>query len=295
MKKWLLPLVVCGLVWQGQTAHAATKANTERVQSQTELASLHIKTSLKTVFSNDLDRAKGGLHTLISAARLTAYRQLNDERYQVKVALDKAQKTKTPDDLKAALQALKALPPREQEVFANAFKQLETDVKAQEAKREQEAKAKKEAEEKAKAQKEAEEKAKAQKEAEEKAKTQEAQQEETPTQEVEQTVEDTTRSYSDTPTVRLGNGNSAGSVGTYAAKKMAQATGLPQSTWEYIIARESNGNLHASNPSGAYGLFQTMAQIWGRSETVDGQIAIALRCYNEAKAAYGNGLQPWSM
>ena len=40
---------------------------------------------------------------------------------------------------------------------------------------------------------------------------------------------------------------------------MANArTGVSASTWEHIIARESNGQLHARNASGAAGLFQTM-------------------------------------
>lgn len=39
--------------------------------------------------------------------------------------------------------------------------------------------------------------------------------------------------------VVLSNGNTAGEVGSYAAAQMAAATGVPQSTWESIIARES--------------------------------------------------------
>ena len=45
--------------------------------------------------------------------------------------------------------------------------------------------------------------------------------------------------------VRLSNGNTAGSVGSYAAAQMAARTGVSASTWEHIIARESNGQLHA--------------------------------------------------
>ena len=43
----------------------------------------------------------------------------------------------------------------------------------------------------------------------------------------------------------------------YAAAQMAAVTGVPQSTWESIIARESNGD-HTVASSGASGLFQTM-------------------------------------
>ena len=37
---------------------------------------------------------------------------------------------------------------------------------------------------------------------------------------------------------------------------MAKRTGVSASTWEYIIARESNGQANARNASGASGLFK---------------------------------------
>jgi len=51
--------------------------------------------------------------------------------------------------------------------------------------------------------------------------------------------------------VVLSNGNTAGSIGTNAAKEMERRTGVSSQTWEYIIAKESNGNPNAYNPSGA--------------------------------------------
>jgi len=67
---------------------------------------------------------------------------------------------------------------------------------------------------------------------------------------------------------------------------MAEMTGVPASTWEAIIARESNGQVDAYNPSGASGLFQTMPG-WGSTATVDDQIQSAYSAYS------AQGLSAW--
>lgn len=95
-----------------------------------------------------------------------------------------------------------------------------------------------------------------------------------------------TSSASTTAVGTLANGNTAGVVGSSAAAQMAAATGVPQSTWEHIIARESNGNPNVSNASGASGLFQTMPG-WGSTATVQDQINSAINAYN------AQGLSAW--
>ena len=87
--------------------------------------------------------------------------------------------------------------------------------------------------------------------------------------------------------VVLANGNTPGAVGSYAAARMAEMTGVSASTWENIIARESNGQVDAYNPSGASGLFQTMPG-WGSTATVEDQIQAAYRAYS------AQGLPAWA-
>ena len=94
--------------------------------------------------------------------------------------------------------------------------------------------------------------------------------------------------------VILSNGNTPGEIGANAAKRLEALTGESAKTWEYIIARESNGNPEARNPSGAYGLLQLMP-MHGNPRTVDEQIEIGANLYHKAKAYFGNGLQPWGM
>ncbi|HGD5071189.1 TPA: transglycosylase SLT domain-containing protein [Streptococcus agalactiae] len=84
----------------------------------------------------------------------------------------------------------------------------------------------------------------------------------------------------------LSNGNTAGAIGSAAAAQMAAATGVPQSTWEHIIARESNGNPNVANASGASGLFQTMPG-WGSTATVQDQVNSAIKAY------HAQGLSAW--
>ena len=88
--------------------------------------------------------------------------------------------------------------------------------------------------------------------------------------------------------VVLSNGNTAGADGAAAAQEMARRTGVPASTWEHIIARESNGQVGARNAFGASGLFQTMPG-WGSTATVQDQIDSATRAYQ------AQGLSAWGM
>lgn len=119
--------------------------------------------------------------------------------------------------------------------------------------------------------------------------------EEVYTESEEPVVEDTTAtesaSYTTTSSevvdaTTASNGNTAGTVGTEAAAQMAAATGVPQSTWEAIIAHESNGDPSVTNASGASGLFQTMPG-WGSTATVQDQITAAINAYN------AQGLSAW--
>ena len=87
--------------------------------------------------------------------------------------------------------------------------------------------------------------------------------------------------------VIISNGNTAGEIGSYAAAQMAAVTGVPQSTWESIIARESNGDYTVASSSGASGFFQTMPG-WGSTATVEDQIQSALNAYN------AQGLSAWN-
>lgn len=110
--------------------------------------------------------------------------------------------------------------------------------------------------------------------------------EEVYTESEEPVGEETTVTDSEVADTTTSNGNTAGTVGTAAAAQMAAATGVPQSTWEAIIARESNGDPNVTNASGASGLFQTMPG-WGSTATVQDQITAAMNAYN------AQGLSAW--
>ena len=89
--------------------------------------------------------------------------------------------------------------------------------------------------------------------------------------------------------VKLSNGNTAGATGSSAAQEMAKRTGVSASTWEHIIARESNGNPNARNASGAYGLFQLLGHGEHAGMSVSDQVNMATKVYN------AQGLSAWGM
>ncbi|MEJ7424028.1 transglycosylase SLT domain-containing protein [Staphylococcus warneri] len=91
-----------------------------------------------------------------------------------------------------------------------------------------------------------------------------------------------------TSSTKLGNGNTPGATGSSAAQEMEKRTGVSASTWEHIIARESNGQSNAQNPSGASGLFQTMPG-WGSTASVSDQIDAAEKAYK------AQGMSAWGM
>lgn len=220
--------------------------------------------------------------------------QKETQKLKKKLAKLKKQKAKIKQDEENELRRNQALNVQEMNRKSKTQSDVLKKQKEEAKKREEAEKAKKEAEEQAKKEAEAEEKAKkeaeekAKKEAEEKKKTESSKKTSLPSS------SGTNSSASSSQDVILSNGNSAGDIGMYAAKKMAESTGESVETWAYIIARESGGNPNARNASGASGLFQTMP-FWGSTATVEDQIATALKAYKEAKAYYGNGLQPWAL
>ncbi len=118
-----------------------------------------------------------------------------------------------------------------------------------------------------------------------------AKQEQAPTKEVvkrDEGVKTYNTPAQSTSSVKLANGNTPGDTGSRVAQEMAKRTGVSASTWEHIIARESNGDPNAHNPSGAHGVLQTMPG-WGDTSTVQGQINSAVKAFN------AQGLSAWGM
>lgn len=73
----------------------------------------------------------------------------------------------------------------------------------------------------------------------------------------------------------------------YVLSQMAAQTGVPESTWDAIITRESNWEPNVVNStSGAYGLFQNMHISSG---SVEEQVAAAVSLYK------AQGLAAWNL
>ncbi|AQW21484.1 peptidoglycan-binding protein [Lentilactobacillus curieae] len=115
----------------------------------------------------------------------------------------------------------------------------------------------------------------------------------TATQQPAATTQQSTQTYSQpaastqTQTTSSAANYNGGSTKSYVLSQMASRTGVPASTWNYIIQRESNWQPSVRNSSsGAYGLFQNM-HISGGS--VQDQVNAAVSLY------HSQGMGAWSM
>ncbi|MBT9670594.1 LysM peptidoglycan-binding domain-containing protein [Secundilactobacillus kimchicus] len=105
----------------------------------------------------------------------------------------------------------------------------------------------------------------------------------TPAQPVQQPTQTAPATQTQPASTSTGNGGTK----SYVLNQMASRTGVPASTWNYIIQRESNWQPGVRNSSsGAYGLFQNM-HISGGS--VQQQVDAAVSLYNQ------QGMQAWAL
>ncbi|AUV59935.1 transglycosylase [Lactobacillus phage Bacchae] len=89
--------------------------------------------------------------------------------------------------------------------------------------------------------------------------------------------------------VNTSNGTLADSEKQAVLSQMQSRTGVPASTWDAIITRESNWQVDAANPSStARGLFQ---QLYGGTGSVQSQIDNAVKLYHNA----GDSMSPWAL
>lgn len=89
--------------------------------------------------------------------------------------------------------------------------------------------------------------------------------------------------------VNTSNGTLADSEKQAVLSQMQSRTGVPASTWDAIITRESNWQVDAANPSStARGLFQ---QLYGGTGSAQSQIDNAVKLYHNA----GDSMSPWAL
>mgnify|MGYP001283405540 CR=1 FL=1 len=93
-----------------------------------------------------------------------------------------------------------------------------------------------------------------------------------------------TPNYSTSSNTSTGSYTGSSSISSVASEMQAR-TGVSASTWAYIINRESRGQVNAANPSGAYGLFQSMHN---PGTTVSSQINDAVNVYKS------QGMAAWA-
>lgn len=102
-----------------------------------------------------------------------------------------------------------------------------------------------------------------------------------------QSVSSTSQSSYTGSSVNTSNGTLSDSEAQAVANQMASRTGQSASYWRAIMWRESNNQVHASNPSStATGLFQTLV---GGEGDVQSQIDNAVNLYNK------QGTQAWAL
>lgn len=104
-----------------------------------------------------------------------------------------------------------------------------------------------------------------------------------------QSISSTPKSSYTGSSVNTSNGTLSGSEKQAVLNQLQSRTGVSSSTWNNVITRESNWQVHAANPSStARGLLQ---QLYGGTGSVQSQIDNAVKLYHSA----GDSMSPWAL